>query len=68
VVEIAVAPVAEAVARHVDRRAKAAAVEEIGELRALGGLEHRSGYREAAGVELGAQVVPVERADALGKR
>src|SRR6185503_18311706 len=44
--EIAVAPVAEAVAGHVDRRAEVAAVEEAGEFGGLGVGEQRGGHGE----------------------
>ena len=64
-VEVAVAAVAEPVAGHVDRRAEAAAVEQVRELVRLAVVEQRLGEREAAGVELVAEVVPVEIVDAV---
>jgi hypothetical protein len=63
VVEVAVAAVAEAVAAHVDRRAEAPAVEEIGQLRGLTSVQERLGDRMALVVELLAQSFPVERVD-----
>jgi hypothetical protein len=68
VVEVAVAPVAEAVARHVDRRAKAAAVEQVGQGGALAGLEQSGGDGEAALVQLALKLGPVEGLDAVGQR
>ena len=62
--EVAVAAVAEAVAGHVDRRAEAPAVEQLGEPGGLGGGQQRRGDGEPAVVELGGQVVPVEGVDA----
>ena len=64
VVEVAVAAVAEAVARHVDRRAEAPAVEQVGERLAFGAVRSGARDRESARVELLAQVVPGERVDA----
>jgi len=64
VLEVPVAPVPEAVAGHVDRRAEAPAVEQFGERRGLGVGEQRRGHGEAALVELRGQVVPVEGVDA----
>ena len=64
-VEVAVAAVAEAVAGHLDRRAEAAAVEQVRELLRLAVVEQRLGEREAAGVELVAEVVPREVVDAV---
>ena len=68
VVEVAVAALTEAVARHLDRRPKPPAVEQIGQLRALGGGEDLVGYREATGVELGADLLPVEGIHSLAQR
>src|SRR4051794_21299796 len=65
-VEVAVAAVAEAIAGHVDRRAEAAAVEQLGELGALAGTQDRLGDREALSVELLPQGAPLESVDAVG--
>jgi hypothetical protein len=64
-VEVAVAAVAEAVAGHVDRRPEAPALEQGGQVAALGRAQQRLGHGEAAGVELLLEVVPGQRVDAL---
>jgi hypothetical protein len=66
VIEVAVAAVAEAVARHVDRRAKAPTVEEACEALAFSGGQQRVGDRKAAVVELRPQAGPVQHVDAWG--
>ena len=68
VVEVAIPALAEAVTGHVDRGAEAAVLEQLGELVALVGGQHRGGRREAALVELPGQLVPVEGVDAVGDR
>ena len=57
-VEVPVAAVAEPVARHVDRGAKAAAVEQLRQLVAFAGIEHGRRDGVALVVERGAQLVP----------
>jgi len=64
--EVAVAPLAEAMPRHVDARAKPLAVELAGELATLLAAEHPLGDRETAVVQLPGQVLPVKPVDALG--
>lgn len=64
-VEVAVAAVAEAVAGHVDRRAKLAAFEQVGQLTALVGVQQGFADREPPAVESGAQLVPGQRVDTL---
>jgi hypothetical protein len=67
VLEVAVAAVPEAVAGHVDGGAEAAAVEEVGEVRALSLVQQRLADREPARVELVGEVNPGERVDARGE-
>jgi len=64
-VEVAVATVAEAVTGHLDGRAEALSVEEVGQLLALAGVQQRHGDRVAVRVEPGAQRIPVEGVDAI---
>jgi len=61
VVEIAIAPVAEAVPGHLDRGTELAAVEQIGQLVGLILGEHGNGHGVAFVVENAAQALPVER-------
>jgi hypothetical protein len=68
VVEVAVAAVAEAVTGHLDGRPEPAVVEEAGEPGALGLAEQPLGDGEAAAVELGGQLAPVERLDPAPQR
>ena len=63
VVEVAVATVAEAMARHVDRAAEATTVEQCVERVALIGVEQRRRDRVACVVELGTQRVTVQGVD-----
>ena len=69
VVEVAVLALAEAVARHVDRRPEASVlVVEVGERPALGGGQDRTGRRAAEVVELGGDRRPVQAVDPLVHR
>jgi hypothetical protein len=68
VVKVAVAPVAEAVASHVDRRAKPAAVEQAGEVVALGVRQQWRADRKPVVVEVFSELVPGQMVDALRQR
>jgi hypothetical protein len=67
-VEVAVAAVAEAMPRHVDRGAEAARVEQRGQLARLALAQQPRRDREAARVELLAQLVSREAVGALPER
>jgi len=64
--EVAVAAIAEAVARHLDRRPEPVALEQVRELDALTLGQDGLSDREALLVELALQLVPIQPADAAG--
>jgi len=63
-VEVSIAPVTEPVARHVDRRAKATAVEQVRQRLAFAGVEHRRRDGVAHIVKRGPQLRPCKRVHA----
>jgi hypothetical protein len=63
--EVTVAAIPEAMARHVDRRAKPGSVEQVGKLPALLSVQDLLGDSESALVELVTEALPVQGVNSL---